>query len=76
MAERTTVVAARVMRSRWIWETHCDTELTGLPEGLDLDAKERMMIAGDLQGSGLSIRKDFGAKVPGSGLRKALAGAG
>lgn len=69
MADRTTVVAVRVTRSRWIWETHFDTRLTEdfLKEWIWMQREERMMVADDLQGSGLSIRKDLGAKVPTSG---------
>lgn len=69
MADRTTVVAVRVMRSRWIWETRFDTRLTEdfLKEWIWMQREERMMVADDLQGSGLSIRKDLGAKVPTSG---------
>lgn len=54
-------VAGRAMSSSWIWEIDFDTRLKGFPEGLDLDTKERMMMADDLWGSGLSIGKDLGA---------------
>lgn len=37
--------------------------LRGLPKGLDPDARERVMIKDDLQGFGLSIRKDLGANT-------------
>lgn len=57
MADRTTVVAVRVMRSRWIWETHFDTRLTEdfLKEWIWMQREERMMVADDLQGSGLRL---------------------
>ena len=56
VADRTTVVTVRVMRSRWIWETRFDTRLTDfLKEWIWMQREERMIVADDLQGCGLRL---------------------